>query len=100
MDLLCLTEQNLIACKTQGQVVCSKLTTLLVNIFWKFQKLIYKIIKHFLLKKYEKLLQCTVKFLAMQKLRNAKFCNAIASLIFTTKTISVFGYKVVKHLMS
>ena len=37
---------------------CSKLTTSLVNVLLKFQKLISQICQHFLLKKCEKLLQC------------------------------------------
>ena len=53
---------------------CSKLTMSLVNISLKFQTLISKSRQHFLLKK--------------------------ASLIFSTKNISVFDYKVVKHLTS
>ena len=56
---------------------CSKLTTALVNVSLKFQKLISQIHKYFLLKKCEK-----------------------ASLIFSTKNVSVFGYKAVKHLTS
>ena len=63
---------------------CSKLTTSLVNISLKFQTLISEIFQYFLLKKCEKLLHCSAK----------------ASLIFSTKNISVFGYKVVKHLTS
>ena len=63
---------------------CSKLTTSLVNVSLKFQTLISEIFQYFLLKKCEKLLQCSAK----------------ASLIFSTKNFSVFGYKVVKHLMS
>ena len=63
---------------------CSKLTTLSVNVLLKFQMLASQIHLYFLLKKSEKLLQCSAK----------------ASHIFSTKNISVFGYKVVKHLMS
>ena len=59
---------------------CSKLTTSLVNVLLKFQTLMSKLCQYFLLKKCEKLLQ--------------------ASLIFSTKNVSVFGYKVVKHLTS
>ena len=58
--------------------------TSLVNISLKFQTLISEISQYFLLKKCEKLLQKSTK----------------ASLIFSTKNISVFGYKVVKHLTS
>ena len=58
---------------------CSKLTTSLVNETLKFQTLIFQICQYFLLEKCEKLLQ---------------------SLIFSTKNISVFGYKVLKHLTS
>ena len=61
---------------------CSKLTTSLVNVSLKFQTLISEICHYFLLKKCEKLLQCK------------------ASLIFSTKNFSVFGYKVIKHLTS
>ena len=64
---------------------CSKLTTSLVNDSLKFQTLISQICQYFLLKKCKKLLQ---------------LCSAKASLIFSTKNVSVFGYKVVKHLMS
>ena len=63
---------------------CSKLTTSLVNDPLKLQMLISQICQYFLLKKCEKLLHCIAK----------------ASLIFSTKNISVIGYKVVKHLMS
>ena len=62
---------------------CSKLTTSLVNVSLKFQTLISEIWKYFLLKKCER-----------------SFCSAKASLIFSTENISVFGYKVVKHLRS
>ena len=61
---------------------CSKLTTSLVNVSLKFQMLIAEIGQHFLLKKVR------------------SFCNAKASLTFSTKSISEFGYKVVKHLTS
>ena len=54
---------------------CSKLTSLLVNVSLKFQTLLSQICQYFLLKKCAK-----------------------ASLIFSTKNISVIGYKVVKHL--
>ena len=59
---------------------CSKLTTSLVNVSLKFQMLISQICQYFLLRKCEK--------------------RAKASLIFSTKNISVFGYKVLKHLTS
>ena len=52
---------------------CSKLTTSLVNVLLKFQTLISSIRQYFLLKKCEKLLQCSAK----------------ASHIFSTK-ISVY----------
>ena len=58
---------------------CSKLTTSLVNVSLTFQTLISQIRQYFWLKKCE---------------------NAKASLILSTKNISVFGYKVVKHLTS
>ena len=56
----------------------SKLTTLLVKVSLNYQKLMSQICQYFLLEKCEKLL---------------------ASLIFSTKSFSVFGYKVIKHLM-
>ena len=64
---------------------CSKLTTSLVNVSLNFRKLVSQICQYSLLKKCEKLLQCK-----MQKLLS----------FFSTKTFSVFGYKVVKHLTS
>ena len=60
---------------------CSKLTTLLVNVSLKFQMLISQICQYFLLKKC-----CS--------------CTAKASLIFSTKNISVFGYKTLNELTS
>ena len=63
---------------------CSKLTTLLDNFSLKFHMSVSEICQYFLLKKCEKLLHCIAK----------------ASLIFSTKKISVFGCKVVKHLIS
>ena len=56
---------------------CSKLMTPLVSILLKFQMLMSEICQCFLLKNCEKL-----------------FSH------FSTKNISVFGFKVVKHLMS
>ena len=61
---------------------CSKLTTSLVNDSLKFQTLISQICQYFLLK------------------NERSFCSAKASLIFSTKNFSVFGYKVAKHLRS
>ena len=61
---------------------CSKLTTSLVYVSLKFQTLISEIRQYFLLKKYEKLLHCK------------SFSH------FFNKNISVFDYKVVKHLTS
>ena len=61
----------------------SKITTSLVNETLKFQRLISQICQYFLLKKCEKLLQCK------------SFSH-----FFSTKTISFFGYKVIKHLTS
>ena len=61
---------------------CSKLTMSLVNVSLKFQMLISQICQYFLLKNVR------------------SFCNAKASLIFSTKNVIVFGYKVVKHLTS
>ena len=60
---------------------CSKLTMSLVNVSLKLQTLISEIIQYVLLKKCEKL-------------------SAKASVIFSTKHISVFGHKVIKHLTS
>ena len=61
---------------------CSKLTTLLVNVSLKFQTLISNIHQYFCWKNVR------------------SFCSAKASLIFSARNISVFGYKMVKHLMS
>ena len=61
---------------------CSKLMTSLVNVSLKFQTLISNICQYLLLKKCEKLLQCK------------SFSH------FVNKNISVFGYKVEKHLTS
>ena len=61
---------------------CSELTTSLVNVSLNFQKLMSQICQYFLLKNVR------------------SFCSAKASLIFSTKNFSVFGYKVVKHLTS
>ena len=73
---------------------CSKLTTWLVNVSLKFQTLVSQICQYFLLKKCEKLLHS----FCWKNVRS--FCTAKASLIFSTKKISVFGYKVIKHLKS
>ena len=62
---------------------CSKLTASLVNETLNFQMLISHICQYFLLKKNVR-----------------SFCSAKASLIFSTKNISVFGYRVVIHLTS
>ena len=56
----------------------------LVNVSLKYQMLISDSRQYFLLKKCEKLLQCSAK----------------ASLIFSTKNISVFKNKVIQHLTS
>ena len=61
---------------------CSKLTMLLVKGSLKFQTLISQIPQYFFWKNVR------------------SFCIAKASLIFSTKLISVFGYKVAKHLTS
>ena len=61
---------------------CSKPTMLLVNLSLKFQTLLSEICHYFLLKNVR------------------SFCSAKASHIFSTKNISGFGYKVVKHLRS
>ena len=65
----------------QGPVV-QNLTTSLANVSLKFLTLISNIRQYFLLKKCEKHLQCK------------SFSH------FFNKNISVFGYKVVKHLTS
>ena len=62
---------------------CSKLTTSLVNVLLKFSMLISLICQYFMLKNCEKLLQCK------------SFSH-----VFNKKNISVFGNKVVQHLMS
>ena len=67
---------------TQTGLSCSKLTTSLVNVSLKFQMLVSQICQYFLLKKFEKLLQCK------------SFSH------FSTKNITVFLYKVEKHLTS
>ena len=59
---------------------CSKLTTSLVNVSLKFQTLISQIYQYFLLKKCEKLLHY----------KSLSHCFI--------KNVSVFGYKVIKHL--
>ena len=74
---------------------CSKLTTSLDNVSLNFQKLISQIYQYFWLKKCEKLLHCKS---FSQNVRS--FCIAKASLMFSTKNFSVFGYKVVKHVKS
>ena len=61
---------------------CSKLTTSLVNISLKFQMFISKICQYFYWKNMR------------------SFCIAKASLIFATKNIRLFIYKVVKHFTS
>ena len=61
---------------------CSKLTTSLVNVTLKFETYVSEIRQYFLL----------------EKVRS--FCTAKASLIYSTKNISVFGDKVIKHLTS
>ena len=61
---------------------CSKLTTSLVNVWLNFQKLISQICQYFCCKNVR------------------SFCSAKASLIFSTKNISVLSNKVVKHLAS
>ena len=59
---------------------CSKLTMPLVKVSLKFQTLISQICQYFLLEKCES--------------------SAKASLIFSTKNISVFSNEVLKHLAS
>ena len=63
---------------------CSKLTTSLVNLLLNFQKLISH--NHMPIFLVEKIVR--------------SFCTAKASVIFSTKNISVLGYKVIKHLTS
>ena len=79
----CLGKNIVEGCLSSSGHGCSKLTTSLVNVSLKFQTLISRICQYFLLKKNVK-----------------SFCTAKASLIFSAKNISVFGYKVIKHLMS
>ena len=85
MEITCWQKQYFIyrlKCRISGPG-CSKLTTSLVNnVLLKFQRLISQICQYFLLKKCEKLLHCK------------------SSSHFSTKTISLFGYKVLKHLTS
>ena len=59
---------------------CSKLTTLLVDVFLKFQMLISNICQYFFVEKNVR-----------------SFCSAKASLIFATKNFSIFSYKVLKQ---
>ena len=63
---------------------CSKLTASLVNVLLKFQTLMSEIRQYFLLKK---------------KLREA-FAVQKLLYFFNKKNITIFGYKVVLHLMS
>ena len=77
---VCLFERKLVLFSSGPG--CSKLTTSLVNVSLKFQTLISEIRHYFLLKKCDKLLHC-----------KSFSC-------FFSKNISVFGYKVVKHLTS
>ena len=69
-------------CSCQTGPGCSKLTMSLVNVSLKFQKLISQICQYFCCKNV------------------GSFCSAKASLIFSTKNFSVFGYKVIRHLRS
>ena len=62
---------------------CSKLTTSLVNVSLKFQTLISQICQYLLFK----------------KMREAFAVQQLLS-FFQQKIISVFGYKVLKHLTS
>ena len=63
--------------------LCSKLTTSLVNVSLNFQKLISQ----------------TCQYFVEKKVRSCCIAKT-ASLIFSTKKFSVFGYKVIKHLTS
>ena len=47
---------------------CSKLTKSLVNVPLNFQKLISQICQHFLMKKFEKLLQCKASLILSTKI--------------------------------
>ena len=69
-------------CRSRSGPGCSELTTSLVNVSLNFQTLISQICQYFLWEKFEKLLQCK------------SFSH------FFNKNISVFGYKVIKHLTS
>ena len=61
---------------------CSKLTMSLVHVWFIFQTL-------------------RLKYANIFSYFNVRsFCNSKASLIFSTKNISIFGYKVIKYLMS
>ena len=64
--------------KTRARLFKTK--DVVVNVSLKFQTLISEICHYFLLK------------------HMRSFCRAKASLIFSTKNISVFGNKVIKHL--
>ena len=75
---ICILNQQ-VSIKRPG-LGCSKLKMLLVNVSLKFQTLISDICQFFFVEK---------------KVRSF---SAKASLIFSTKNIGVFGYKVVKHL--
>ena len=79
--MTCLRKSELTVERISGPG-CSKLTTSLVNVSLKFQTLISEICQYFLLKKCEKLLQC----------------NSFSH--FFNKNISVFGYRIIKHLTS
>ena len=72
---------TLFNCRTGAS--CSKRMTLLVNVLLKFQTLISEIRQYFLIEKNVR-----------------SFCSAKASLIFSAKNISVYGYKGIKHLKS
>ena len=67
--------------KMKSRLGCSKLTTL-VKVSLKFQTSVSEKCHYFLLKKYEMILHCK------------SFSH------FFNENISVFGYKVVKHLTS
>ena len=78
----------------QPEPGCSKLTTSLVNVSLKFQRLISNVRQYFLLKKSEKM----QKLLSLFNKNVRSFCSAENFSHFFNKNISVFRYKVVKHL--
>ena len=76
---MCLSRRH----KEHARPSCSKLTTLLVNVSLNISEANFSNMPLFLVDKNVK-----------------SFCIAKDSLTFSAKKISVFGYKVVKHLTS